>query len=57
MEKEHEYCLRCGRKLKNVDARLKGYGSICEQKMKVENSNRLFLPKKFENVVDKHYIT
>lgn len=32
--KEYQYCLRCGRKLKNLDARRKGYGIICEKKMK-----------------------
>lgn len=32
--KEHEYCLRCGRKLKNPIARQKGYGAVCERKMK-----------------------
>jgi len=32
--KEHEYCLRCGRKLKNPIARQKGYGAVCERKLK-----------------------
>ena len=31
---EHEYCLRCGRKLKNPIARQKGYGAVCEKKLK-----------------------
>lgn len=53
---EHNYCLRCGRRLKTVDARIKGYGPVCEQKMRVENSNRLFLPN-LKKDVDKHYIT
>ena len=35
MEKEHEFCLRCGRKLKNPEARQKGYGPVCERKMAV----------------------
>lgn len=40
--KEHEFCLRCGRKLKNPVAREKGYGTVCEKKMRVEKSRRLF---------------
>ena len=40
--KEHEYCLRCGRKLKNEEARLKGYGEICYKKMRAERRRRLF---------------
>ena len=41
-EKEHNFCLRCGRKLKSEKARLKGYGDVCEKKMKVEHKRRLF---------------
>ena len=41
-EKEHEYCLRCGRKLKKPEARKIGYGTICEKKMRVERQKRLF---------------
>lgn len=40
--KEHEYCLRCGRKLKNPIARQKGYGAVCERKMKVGKIKSLF---------------
>lgn len=32
--KEFERCLRCGRKLKNPEYRLTGYGKICAEKMK-----------------------
>lgn len=42
MKKEHEYCLRCGRKLRNKEARIIGYGIVCERKMKVEHRKRLF---------------
>ena len=42
MKKEHEFCLRCGRKLKNPIAREKGYGAVCEKKMIVENTKHLF---------------
>lgn len=41
-EKEHEFCLRCGRKLKNPEARLKGYGIVCEKKLKHDLRRRLF---------------
>lgn len=40
-KKDHEFCLRCGRKLKNPVVREKGYGAICERKMKVD-SRKLF---------------
>lgn len=50
MEKEYEFCLRCGRKLKSPEARLKGYGTVCEKKMKTAVKSRLFEPlKKAEN--------
>ena len=41
-EKEHNYCLRCGRKLVSKETRLRGFGKICEQKMKASNKKRLF---------------
>ena len=41
-KKDHEFCLRCGRKLKNPIAREKGYGIICEKKISHEKSRRLF---------------
>ena len=34
--KDHEYCLRCGRKLKDKDARKIGYGKTCYKKMQTE---------------------
>lgn len=40
-EKEYDYCLRCGRKLKNPNARKLGYGSVCFKKMQV-GTKRLF---------------
>lgn len=45
VKKEYEYCLRCGRKLKKPEARQRGYGKICEQKMKTESSKKLFQQK------------
>lgn len=40
--KEHNFCLRCGRRLKNPQARQIGYGVICEKKIKQEKSRQLF---------------
>ena len=41
-EKEHEFCKRCGRKLRNPDARKLGYGAVCFKKMQ-SSGKRLFL--------------
>lgn len=39
----HNYCLRCGRKLKNEEYKKIGYGAICLEKMKVQKGRkRLF---------------
>ena len=43
-EKEYEYCLRCGRKLKSDKTRKQGYGDICLKKMRTKQTNRLFIP-------------
>ena len=40
--KDHEYCLRCGRKLKNSKARELGYGMVCIKKLKADNDRPLF---------------
>lgn len=42
IDKEYEYCLRCGRKLKSDKTRKQGYGIICYKKIKVKQKNRLF---------------
>lgn len=42
MNKDHEYCLRCGRKLKKPEARELGYGKTCYRKLMVSASNKLF---------------
>lgn len=46
--KEHEFCLRCGRKLKNLKAREIGLGPVCARKLKQENeqSKKLFPTEK-----------
>lgn len=41
-QKLYKNCLRCGKKLKSHEARLLGYGKVCKEKMKVDNSTRLF---------------
>lgn len=38
---DHEFCLRCGRKLKNPTARQRGYGAVCEKKLKVKGGKKL----------------
>lgn len=43
--KEYEYCLRCGRKLKTKESRLRGYGDICYKKHLIKHKNTLFLTK------------
>ena len=42
MQKDHEFCLRCGRKLRNPQAREIGYGAVCLRKMRTEKSHQLF---------------
>lgn len=41
---DHEFCLRCGRKLKNPRARRIGFGAVCERKAirEYEKSRQLF---------------
>lgn len=39
---DHEFCLRCGRKLKNPQARKIGYGAVCLRKMQTTLSKKLF---------------
>lgn len=41
-EKDHDKCLRCGRKLKTEEARKIGYGKICLEKVKKQKAKRLF---------------
>lgn len=40
--KEFNYCLRCGRKLKNPKARQIGYGDICLAKIQHSSKTPLF---------------
>ena len=39
-EKIYKICLRCGRKLKNEDARKRGFGKICFEKWKASQNNK-----------------
>lgn len=51
---EHEFCLRCGRKLKNLKAREAGLGPVCARKLRQENeqSRKLFSANK-DTVIQK----
>ena len=40
--KLYKYCLRCGKPLKSIEARTKGFGPVCEKKMKQSIKRRLF---------------
>ena len=40
--KDHDRCLRCGRKLRTDEARKIGYGKICLEKIKKEKNKQLF---------------
>lgn len=53
-KKEHEHCLRCGRKLKNPQARQLGYGAICYRKIQSNGApiHPLFALRKVERVSD-----
>ncbi len=46
MEKLYTHCLRCGKKLRNVNTRIRGYGNVCYKKMQLEKGKRLFVSKK-----------
>lgn len=41
-KQEHEFCLRCGRRLKNPIARERGYGAVCEKKLRTFDARKLF---------------
>ena len=40
--KLHTKCLRCGRKLKSLEARERGYGEVCWNKHLTDNQTTLF---------------
>ena len=40
INEEHDRCLRCGRKLKNSNARLLGYGTICYNKIRTDSMKK-----------------
>ena len=43
MEKQlYEYCLRCGRKLKNIEYKRVGMGKICQEKSKHGGTKHIF---------------
>lgn len=41
-KKLHKVCLRCGKKLKKIEYRERGYGPVCWEKIKVERKKKLF---------------
>ena len=52
MEKEHEFCLRCGRRLKTMENRIRGYGDTCFKKRKAVRVNALFDINKQKGGID-----
>ena len=42
VEREYNYCLRCGKHLKTPEARKIGYGPVCLKKVKYSVGRRLF---------------
>lgn len=53
--KEHEFCLRCGRKLKNPKTRILGLGPVCHRKslQEYEQSRKLFDAEKEKSASEK----
>ena len=43
-QKEYEYCLRCGRKLKSQESRIVGYGAVCLKKSRENAHNKRLFP-------------
>lgn len=43
MEKEYVICLRCGRRLKNPEYRIRGYGKTCWEKIRKKKSKKLLI--------------
>lgn len=41
-ENEYLYCLRCGRKLKKPENKIRGMGKVCWEKSRKEEARRLF---------------
>ena len=41
----YKYCLRCGRRLISDEARIRGYGKICEEKAKKQAKKRPLINK------------
>lgn len=51
-EKEYQYCLRCGRKLKNAEYRKIGMGKTCQEKSKRNTIQPLFRSRINANSTD-----
>ena len=41
MKKEYNYCIRCGRRLKNYENRIRGMGDTCWEKAQKEPKNMI----------------
>ena len=37
-----KYCFKCGRRLKNFDAQIRGYGEVCWNKQHTDKQTTLF---------------
>ena len=41
----YKYCLRCGKPIKKLEYRQRGYGKCCWDKIQISNVEPLFEPK------------
>ena len=41
-QKMYTHCKRCGKKLKSMESMQKGYGVVCEKKLRYVNNRKLF---------------
>ena len=41
----HEYCLRCGRKLKSEESKLLGFGKTCWEKYNADDNFKELFPE------------
>ena len=48
MQKLHETCLRCGRKLKTEQSKALGFGKVCWEKYNSENTFKQLFPMEGE---------
>ncbi len=41
-EKNYSRCFRCGKRLRSVDAQIRGYGKVCWKKHLLDSQQELF---------------